>query len=109
MVLRKDEMLCQGSAERLDPHSPALSECLMTAEMLGASPENVLLVGIVGEFDEPGSPMSADVEASVVRAIDAILWELDRLGFEFQKRAHPSAPAIWWSGSPSDSPVTVRE
>ena len=31
----------------------------MTADMLGASPKNVLLVGIVGETFEPGSPLSA--------------------------------------------------
>lgn len=31
----------------------------MTAAMLGASPEHVLLVGIVGKCYEPGDPLSA--------------------------------------------------
>ena len=61
VLYRKENILSIAPAERLDPHSPALSECLMTAEMLGASPENVLLVGIVGESYEPGQPLSEKV------------------------------------------------
>ena len=45
----KEDILRDTPAERLDPHSPALAECLMTAEMLGAMPQNVLLVGIAGK------------------------------------------------------------
>ena len=48
-LYRKEDILRDTPAQRLDPHSPALSECLMTAEMLGAMPEHVLLVGIAGE------------------------------------------------------------
>jgi hydrogenase maturation protease len=101
---RKEDILRVMPAERLDPHSPALSECLMTAEMLGASPEHVLLVGIVGECYEPGRPLSEAVRQSVGQAMDAILAELARLGFSFQKKISPNEPAIWWTADPvSDS------
>ena len=96
VLYRKEDIVREAPAQRLDPHSPALSECLMTAEMLGASPKHVLLVGIVGECYEPGRPLSESVRQSVRLAIEAILQELERLGFNFQKRMFPHEPAIWW-------------
>ncbi len=92
----KEDIVREVPSERLDPHSPALSECLLTAEMLGASPKNVLLVGIVGETFEPGGRLSTGVQHSVARAIDSVLAELDRLGFSYQKRLLPNEPGIWW-------------
>ncbi len=96
LLYAKSDIVGQSPSQRLDPHSPALSECLMAAEMLGCSPEHVLLVGIVGERYEPGLPLSPAVQQSIAAAIDAILQELDRLGFEFEKRALPLEPGIWW-------------
>ena len=96
VLYRKEEILSVAPAERLDPHSPALSECLLTAEMLGASPEHVLLVGIVGSTYEPGESMSAAVRRSVDGAIQAILEELLRLGFSFEKKSSASEAGIWW-------------
>jgi hypothetical protein len=84
-------------AQRLDPHSPALSECLLTAEMLGATPDHVLLVGIVGEYLDPRPSLSSAVAEAVGAAIEAVLAELRRLNVEFQKRPIPRQPGIWWS------------
>ena len=96
VLYRKDEIMSVTPAERLDPHSPALSECLLTAEMLGAIPEHVLLVGIVGASYEPGEPMSAVVRQSVEEVIQAILEELLRLGFSFEKKNSVTDAGIWW-------------
>jgi len=96
-LYRKEDIVREIPAERLDPHSPALSECLLTAEMLGTSPRNVLLVGIVGASFEPGLPLTPAVRDSVDRAIEALLSEFDRLGFNYQKRSLPEEPHIWWS------------
>lgn len=96
VLYRKEEMMSVAPAERLDPHSPALSECLLTAEMLGSSPEQVLLVGIVGANYEPGETMSLPVRASVEGAIQAILEELRRLGFSFEKKRSATEAGIWW-------------
>jgi len=105
----KEEILRDTPAERLDPHSPALAECLMTAEMLGAMPQNVLLVGIAGKCHEPGHPLSAAVRQSVGPAIDAVLEELQRLGFKYQKKVSPDEPGIWWSDHQYSTPVeTLR-
>jgi len=97
LLYRKQDLLQQVPAPRFDPHSPALSECLMTAAMLGACPVNALLVGVVGESYEPGASLSAAVRETVGQAIDAILRELRRLGFAFRKKPVPDEPRIWWS------------
>lgn len=99
-VYRKADIMREAPAQRLDPHSPALSECLMTAEMLGASPENVLLVGIAGENYVPGRPLSAAISRAVQEAVATVVKELKRLGFECEKKEMPSEPAIWWAASP---------
>lgn len=96
VLYRKEEIMSVAPAQRLDPHSPALSECLLTAEMLGASPEQVLLVGIVGATYEPGEPMSSAVRQAVEEAIRAILEELLRLGFSFEVKTSASEAGIWW-------------
>jgi len=100
VLYRKADILRETPAQRLDPHSPALSECLLTAEMLGATPQNVLLVGIAGESYEPGCPLSAAVRQSLGQAIDAILSELDRLAVNYHKRRSPLPPDIWWGDNP---------
>jgi len=105
VLYRKEDILRVMPAERLDPHSPALSECLMTADMLGASPEHVLLVGIVGSCYDPGQPLSEAVRQSVAKSIEAILTELKRLGFGFEKKILPNEPEIWWADRPVDEPV----
>ena len=105
---RKEEIMSVAPAERLDPHSPALSECLMTAAMLGEMPEHVLLVGIAGKCFEPGHPLSAAVRHSVEVAIDAILQELRSLGFAFRKKVSPEDPGIWWNDRKGCSCQTLR-
>jgi len=107
-LYRKEDILRIAPAERLDPHSPALSECLMTADMLGTSPEHVLLVGICGESYEPGSPLSESVRHSIEPAIEAILGELRRLGYSFQEKPVADTPSIWWGGG-IDNPCQPRQ
>jgi hydrogenase maturation protease len=103
----KEDILRDTPAERLDPHSPALAECLMTAEMLGAMPQHVLLVGIAGKCYEPGHPLSAAVRQSVGPAIEAVLQELQRLGFTYQKKVSPDEPGIWWTDHEYSGPVEI--
>jgi hydrogenase maturation protease len=107
-LYRKEDILSIAPAERLDPHSPALSECLLTAEMLGASPEQVLLVGIVGATYEPGAPMSSAVLKSVEEAIQVILEELRRLGFSFEKKTSATEAGIWWGENYHAEGFTTR-
>ncbi len=109
MLYRKEDILKMAPAERLDPHSPALSECLLTAEMLGASPENVLLVGIVGAEFEPGSPITESVRGAINRAVQEVLKELDQLGYCYRKKSSPDVASLWWTQAPEESVAEFRQ
>jgi len=108
LLYAKEDILRIVPTERLDPHSPALSECLMTAEMLGASPEHVLLVGVVGTQYEPGQGLSTAVRESVAKAIAEIVQELQRLGYFCEAKRFPDSPGIWW-GELRDLTAIERE
>jgi hydrogenase maturation protease len=95
-LYRQSEIIQKIPSQRLDPHSPALSECLMAAELLGCAPENVLLVGIVGRSYEPGQGLSDTVLHSIGAAMNAILEELAQHGYAFEKRVIAQKPGIWW-------------
>ncbi len=97
VLYRKEHILRIEPTPRLDPHSPALSECLLTAEMLGSSPKNVFLVGVVGQSMEPGCELSASVRDAVQPAIDAIVLELKFLGCNVEKKVIASDSGVWWS------------
>jgi hydrogenase maturation protease len=96
-LFRKDDILRTMPAQRLDPHSPALAECLLTAEMLGAMPQSVLLIGIVGATFEPGLPLTDAVREAATLAVDAILKELQGFGITPRRFLAPASAPMWWS------------
>ena len=96
-LFRKDEILRTMPEQRLDPHSPALAECLLTAEMLGASPHQLLLIGIVGASFDSGLPLTDPVREAASEAVEAIVTELRHLGIEPVRNPSPLPPDIWWS------------
>jgi hypothetical protein len=65
--------------------------------MLGASPKDLILVGVVGECFEPGRPLSHAVHNAAKSVIDTILAHLERLGVSYEKSASNPAPSVWWS------------
>lgn len=97
LLYDKAALLSAIPTQRLDPHSPAVSECLLTTEMLGASPKNVWLVGVVGASFDPGRALSPTVRGAIWKAIDAILYELKRLGVKAEKKVEPDDPGVWWA------------
>lgn len=91
----KADLLTAIPAQRLDPHSPAVSECLLAAEMLGASPDHVLLVGAVGEAFDPGEALGEAVRGAIDKIIGAVLGELWRLGVMVERKTSESND--WWA------------
>jgi len=81
----------------MDTHSPAITECLAAAEILfGASPAEILLIGVSAETCAAGCKLSEAVKGAVEPAVQAVLAELDRLGVTCQKRANVDS-RVWWS------------
>ena len=97
VLYRKEDILRIAPTPRLDPHSPALSECLLTAEMFNTSPKNVLLVGVVGQSMEPGCQLSPAVREAVETAIESIVLELKFLECDVEEKPTAGSDDIWWS------------
>lgn len=106
-LYRKADILRLRPTVRMDTHSPALVDTLLSAELLGITPPDVLLVGITGESHEPGCSLSAPLKASLDSAIAVVLWELDCLGVEYRRREHPAKLEIWWADEKSESLPSV--
>jgi hydrogenase maturation protease len=85
------------------PHDPGLRAALHRVELLGGSPPEVCLIGVIpASLDgEPG--LSPAVRAALPAAETAILAELGRLGVVPARREPPIAPDIWWE-RPAGSP-----
>ncbi len=107
LLYRKDEILQHRPSVRMDPHSPALVDTLLSAELFGVAPANLLLVGIAAESYEPGCSLSKPVEASLDPAIAEILHELDRNGVGYRLREHPLALEAWWRESRVESTLAI--
>jgi len=100
LLYDKASLVSAIPAQRLDPHSPALSECLLAAEMLGAIPGQVLLFGAVGESFEPGGPLSPAMRQACEKVMESVLVELERLGVTFHTKLSAGDPGIWWQQDP---------
>ncbi len=97
VLYRKADIMRLRPAVRMDPHSPALVDALLSAELFGVAPTEVLLVGIKAGSYEAGCSLSEPVKASLEAAIAEVLNELDRLGVGYQWRKHPTELGIWWA------------
>lgn len=107
-LYRKEDILRHGPAPvRMDPHSPALSESLLMADLAGEGPEDILLIGITGEQYEVGTALSAAAKQGAEKAVQQVLAELDRLGSSYSK-LRKQAFSAWWNPmaeKPAATPV----
>lgn len=95
-LYRKEDILRDGPAPvRMDPHSPALSESLLIAELAGEGPQEILLIGISGEQYEAGKKLSETVKRAANKVAELVVQELDRLGISYS-RTHKQAFSEWW-------------
>ena len=98
VLYKKEEITRLTPQVRMDPHSPALVETLLAAEMFGRTPGDVLLLGIVPQSFEAGCALSDPVAEAVEEAVRKILQEVVRLGASYNKKPQPDEIATWWTG-----------
>jgi hydrogenase maturation protease len=101
LLYRLPEILQRQVELRIGPHAPALTETLLTLDLLGAAPAELLLVGVVGHSYEMGCNLSQSVQMSVDSAIAEILRELARLGVHFESKQYAAEPDLWWTKRPA--------
>jgi hydrogenase maturation protease len=92
----KDELLAKPPPQRTNPHQPGVKETILTLELEGEAPTDVLLIGVVPENVETGVGMTSAVRDAVAPVLDRLAEELDRLGHPAVRREVPRDPDIWW-------------
>lgn len=106
-LYRRCDIMQHGPAPvRMDPHSPALSESLLIAELAGEGPKEILLIGITCEQYEVGAELSESVRGAAAHAVEEVLAELDRLGISYSSlRTDPFT--AWWKPISSALPCAT--
>ena len=99
---RREAILKVPPQPRLSPHEPGLKEALLSAELAGEAPRELLLVGIVPGSVAMGVGLTDVVRASLPAAVQAVVDELARLAHPPQRRAAPLPLRTWW-----EAPVAV--
>ena len=96
-LLRRPEIVKGKVPERLSPHDPSLRGALLAAELLGQSPPETLLVGIVPGQAELGIGLTPEVRDALPGALAEVVRELERLGVGISRRAEGRV-GVWWEG-----------
>lgn len=97
VLYNKAAIMRQHPSVRMDPHSPALVDALLSAELFEVAPANLLLVGIVAESYDAGCILSRSVKASLDRVVAVVLHELDQFGVGYRLRERPTEFGAWWT------------
>lgn len=96
-LLRREEILGgRGAPDRLSPHDPSLRGALVAASLLGRSPEDVLLIGIVPGESHLGIGLSPGVRAALWGVTARVAAELERLGYVVPRREERAGGEVWW-------------
>lgn len=96
----EDEDVPKRFMSRISPHQIGLSDLLAVGILSDQIPRRMVLFGIEPECLATGITLSASVNATVDKIIDAILSELHEAGYA-PPRAHPSPrPSRFWSKEP---------
>jgi hydrogenase maturation protease len=95
-ILRREAILAVGPSLRVSPHEPGLREALLTTELEGTEPADVVLVGVVPASVDLARGLSSEVEAAMPRILGVVLDELHRLAITPEAQASPGPPDIWW-------------
>jgi hydrogenase maturation protease len=95
-LYRRDDILKHAPDPRLSPHDPGLGDALLTLQLSGGGPDDVLLVGIIPTEVKTGVGLSDAAKAAVPRAVAAVVDALTRRGFPPRPRRAPQPPDLWW-------------
>lgn len=95
-IYRDGEIIGSAPPPRMTPHQPGLRESLMATELTDASPEEMVLIGVVPETIEQGTNLSAPVQTAVQNVLDTVLEELNRLDAAPTPAEPARDPDLWW-------------
>lgn len=106
---RRPEIVSVPTSPRISPHEPGLREALLSTDLTGDGPQEVLLVGVNPEVLAQGTGLSPAVRAALPLVKRIVVDELARLGIAAKERIEPNAPDIWWERPTTPVPGSPRQ
>ncbi len=94
LIYSREEIIASAPIMRVGPHDPALRDALLTLELFGQGPADIILIGIVAQQLAGG--LSENVRAAIPRACATIASELQQRGYSASPASDPARPDLWW-------------
>lgn len=94
---RKEEILRHPPGPRVSPHDPGVKEALLTLELAGGGPSEVILVGVVPGFVGKSVVLTPEVRDAVRNAAREVVRILGGLGLPPEARTDPRPAEPWWT------------
>lgn len=94
LIYSRDEIIASAPILRVGPHDPALRDALLTLELFGQGPADIILIGVV--VQQMAGGLSPAVRAAVPLVCSTIAGELERRGYAASRSASASRPDLWW-------------
>ena len=92
----REQVMRMPAQPRTSPHNPSLREALLTVDLVGRAPREVLLIGVVPERVSLPAGLSGAVLAAMPEVERAVVAELGRLGARVRRRPQPTPLGVWW-------------
>jgi hydrogenase maturation protease len=101
----RHDLFRRAPSPRLGPHDPGLREALLSAELAGIAPRELLVVGVVPQRVAPGPGLSDVVRAAVPAAVETVVRLLGERGCRLERRRAPLCFDPWWEAPPPGATV----
>lgn len=98
-LYRKDEILLHPPGPRVSPHDPGVKEALLTLELAGGAPSEVVLVGVVPGSVAKSVCLTPEVRDAVGKAAAEVVRLLGEMGLPPAPRPEPLPVEPWWTRS----------
>lgn len=92
----KAALLRRAPGPRTSPHDPGLHGTLVTLELAGAAPREVVLIGVIPGRTATGLGLSPEVAEAAPRAAAEVACQLARWGLAPVPREPTRPAAVWW-------------
>ena len=92
----KAQILARPLQPRVSPHDPGVKDALLSLDLEGRGPREVILVGAIPGETRYDVGMSPALRAAVEPAARRVVDELAALGFVIRPREGAVVPDPWW-------------
>jgi len=96
LTYNMEAILTGGPGGAFSAHDYGLRQALLTLQLLGETPKNGVLIGVIPEYVDIGTELSDSVFRAIPKVIDEVTITLEKLDARIEQKAQPDRLDIWW-------------